>query len=263
MFLAGWLDFFRRHACYDVHPLYFSLLSQLVGIVAAFGFGAVFAPLFFEHFLAIAVLQGIFAMLVAWRLQAPIWWLMIHLVFMPCLVLASSIALPSWIWLSGFFFLLLIFWRTDISQVPLYLTNGKSRDALLSLLPDEPCRMIDIGCGDGGVLRHLARARPDCTFVGLEHAPLTWAWAWVISRKYSNVSIRRGDFWEHSLTGYDLVYAFLSPAPMIKLRIKAQSEMMPSAYLVSNSFAIPDMPVKKVINVKDQRKTCLYIYQFI
>jgi hypothetical protein len=34
----------------------------------------------------------------------------------------------------------------------------------------------------------------------------------VLYRNY--IGIHRGDFWSHSLAGYDLVYAFLSPAPM-------------------------------------------------
>lgn len=258
-----WSDFFRRNPRHNSYPLFFALLAQLVGIVAAVGLVSAFPRVLFEHLWVVAVLQGICALLVAWRLRAPIWWLFIHLVFMPCVVLASSMALPSWIWFSGFSLLLLIFWRTDISQVPLYLTNRKSRDVLLSLLPAAPCQMIDIGCGDGGVLRHLALARPDCMFVGFEHAPLTWAWAWLSARKYSNLSIRRGNFWDHSLAAYDVVYAFLSPTPMVKLGIKAQAEMMPSACLVSNSFAIPEMTAQMVIDVTDQRQTRLYIYQNI
>jgi hypothetical protein len=256
-------DGIRRNFHHNSHSLFFALLAQLAGIVVTVGLVSVFPLLLFEHLWVVAVLQGICALLVAWRLRAPIWWLFIHLVFMPCIVLASRMALPSWVWFSGFSLLLLIFWRTDISQVPLYLTNRKSRDALLPLLPTTPCRMIDIGCGDGGVLRHLALARPDCMFVGFEHAPLTWAWAWLFARKFSNLSIRRGNFWDHSLATYDVVYAFLSPAPMAKLGAKAQAEMLPFACLVSNSFAIPEMTAQTVIDVTDQRQTRLYIYQNI
>lgn len=259
-FFDLWPDFFRRHIRHKSHPLFFALVAQLAGIAVSVGLVSVFPRLLVDYFWVVAVVQGICAVLVAWWLRAPIWWLFIHLVFMPCIVLASSMALPSWVWLCGFFLLLLIFWRTDISRVPLYLTNHKSRDALLTLLPTTHCRMIDIGCGDGGVLRHLARARPDCMFVGFEHAPLTWAWAWLFARKYSNLSIYRGNFWDHSLADYDVVYAFLSPAVMSQLGVKAQAEMMPSACLVSNSFAIPEMAAQTVIDVADQRQTRLYIY---
>lgn len=255
-FLDHWTEAARRNS----HPLFFFLLAQLVGAVIAVGLVSAFSSALWGHLWVVAVLQGICALLVAGWLRAPIWWLVIHLVFMPCVVLASSMGLPSYVWSSGFFLLLLIFWRTDVSQVPLYLTNRKSRDVLLSLLPAASCRMIDIGCGDGGLLRHLARARPDCMFVGFEHAPLMWAWAWLSARKFSNLSIHLGNFWSHSLTAYDVVYAFLSPATMATLGAKAQAEMMPFSCLVSNSFAIPEMTAQTVIDVTDQRQTRLYIY---
>lgn len=253
-------DGIRRNFHHNSHPLFFALLAQLVGVTLAIGLVLTFSPALFDHLVLVALLQAVCAVLTAMLLRAPVWWFFIHLGFMPCVVLASSMALPAWVWFSGFVLLLLVFWRTDSSQVPLYLTNRKSRDALLSLLPEAPCRMVDLGCGDGGLLRHLARARPDCLFVGFEHAPLTWAWAWLFARRFSNLSICRGNFWNHSLSGYEVIYAFLSPAPMAKLGAKVRAEMMPGACLVSNSFLIPEMTVQTVVDIADQRRTRLYIY---
>lgn len=255
-FFARW----KASARCNGHPLLFFLLAQLAGTVATVGLVLAFSSAPFEYLWVVALLQGVCTLLVAWWLRVPIWWRLIHLIFMPCVVLSSSMALPSWLWFSGFVLLLLVFWRTDISQVPLYLTNRESRDALLSLLPATSCRVIDIGCGDGGLLRHLARARPDCMFVGFEHAPLTWAWAWLLAGGLSNLSICHGNFWNHSLAAYDVVYAFLSPVPMTRLGAKAQSEMMSCACLISNSFAIPEMTAQAVIDVIDQRQTRLYVY---
>ena len=86
---------------------------------------------------------------------------------------------------------------------------------------------------DGALLRHLARARPDCRFVGIEHAPLPWCWAWLSARSIGNLEIRLGDFWTHSLEGYAVVHAYLSPAAMPRLAAKAGDEMRPGARLVS------------------------------
>jgi hypothetical protein len=70
--------------------------------------------------------------------------------------------------------LLLTFWRTDRSRVPLYLTNRSTADSLATLLlPATPVTVIDLGCGDGGLLRRLALARPDCRFVGLRACAAT------------------------------------------------------------------------------------------
>ncbi|MBP9227121.1 MAG: methyltransferase domain-containing protein [Azonexus sp.] len=250
----------QPHSHHTRNPLLSAVLAQLLGALAAGGLALAFFPPSFVQPLAIAALQGSCALVAAWRLRARAWWLPIHLVFMPLVVLARGMDLPSWLWASGFLLLLLIFWRTDTSQVPLYLTNRKSRYAVLSVLPATPCRVIDLGCGDGALLRHLARSRPDCTFVGFEHAPLTWAWARLSTHGLANVDIRRGDFWTHPLAGYDLVYAFLSPAPMARLWAKARAEMSPGARLVSNSFVVPEQAPLAVVDVDDKRRTRLNIY---
>lgn len=242
------------------HPLRLALLAQLLGALAAGGLALTVASALLAQPLVLAGLQGFFALLAAWGLRAPVWWLPIQFFFMPCVVLARGMELPSWLWSGGFLILLMVFWRTDKSRVPLYLSNSMSCDALLSLLPDVPCRVIDLGCGDGAVVRHLARARPDCSFVGIEHAPLPWAWARLAARGCANLSIIRGDFWSHPLAGYSLVYAFLSPAAMPRLGAKVHAEMSSGARLVSNSFPLPDQVAQTVVAVADRRRTRLHVY---
>ena len=241
-------------------PLRQALVAQTLGAVLAAGL-IWLLPALLAPPLTMAMVQGLCAALVSHLLRGPVWWLPIHLGFMPLAVLALGLGLPSWVWLAGFALLLLTFWRTDRSRVPLYLTNTLASEALAGLLSVQPVAVIDLGCGDGGLLRRLARARPDCRFVGFEHAPLPWAWAWLSCRRLPNVEIRFGDFWSHPLGGYALVYAFLSPAPMQQLWSKAKAEMKPTALLVSNSFAIPDIQPESTVEVADGRRTRLHCYR--
>jgi hypothetical protein len=241
-------------------PLRVALLSQALGVALAAGLIAAIFPALSAQPLATAGLQGLCAAISSHLLRGPAWWLPIHLGFMPLAVLALGLGLPSWVWLAAFALLLATFWRTDRSRVPLYLTNAMTGDTLATLLPAGPAALIDLGCGDGGLLRRLARARPDCRFLGFEHAPLPWAWARISCRRLSNVEIRYGDFWSHPLRGYALVYAFLSPEPMSRLWEKAKSEMKPGSLLVSNSFAVPDIPPASTVEVADGRRTRLHCY---
>lgn len=242
-------------------PLRAALLAQFGGLLLAGLTIRFLAPALTEHLLAAALMQGVAAAAISHALKAPRWWLPIHLGFLPLALLAQSLAIPSWAWLAGFVLLLLIFWRTDRSRVPLYLSNAATATALATLLPAQPCRVIDLGCGDGALLRRLARARPDCRFVGIEHAPLTWLWARLAAMGCGNLEIRRGDFWPQSLAGYDLVYAFLSPAPMPRLWAKARAEMAAGAQLVSNSFEVPGVAAEHVVAVPDRRQTRLHCYR--
>lgn len=211
--------------------------------------------------LLLALLQGGIAALIAFRQSAPRWWLSIHLAFAPLAVVVQSLDIPPGWFLAAFIFLLLVFWRTDKSRVPLYLTNRHTAAAVLRLIPAGTVRFLDLGCGDGGLLRQLAKARPDCHFIGFEHAPLTWLVARLRTLGLDNASVHRGDFWREPLEGYGVIYAFLSPAPMPQLWEKANAEMAPGALLISNSFRVPDVDPIAVISVADRRGTHLYLYR--
>lgn len=242
-------------------PLRSAIAAQLLGggIVLAFALG--FHPPLFETPLAAAALQGLLAAAVSARLRAPAWWLPIHLAFLPAAVYAGRFGIaPAW-YLAAFVLLLLIYWRTDRSRVPLYLSNAATARALARLLPATPCRVIDLGCGHGGLLRSLARARPDVRFFGVEHAPLPWLWARLAGASLPNLNIRYGDFWNIPLDSYDVAYAFLSPVPMAELMHKACAEMRPGSLLVSNTFAVPGTQAERVVEVADRRATRLHCYR--
>jgi SAM-dependent methyltransferase len=241
-------------------PLRTAVVAQVAGgaIVLA---GAAALPAVLERPLLLAALQGGLAAVAALRLGAPPWWLPIHLAFMPLVVLASRLDLdPLW-YLGAFLLTLAIFWRTDRSRVPLFLSNPATADAVAALLPPGPCRVVDLGCGDGALLRRLARTRPDCRFLGIEHAPLPWAWARLAASALPNCEIRYGDFWRQALDAYEVVYAFLSPAPMPQLWAKARREMRSQALLVSNSFPVPGADADLTVEVADRRRTRLFCYR--
>jgi SAM-dependent methyltransferase len=242
-------------------PLRTAILAQLLGGFIAASLIQIGYPKLFGHMLLAAAVQGVCAALVSQKLEAPRWWAAIHLAFMPLVAIAYGLGIdPLW-YLAFFVILLLVFWRTDKSRVPLYLSNSATADAFLTLIPANPCHVLDIGCGDGRLLRRLARARPDCEFLGIEHAPLTWLWAWIGALGITNCRIRRGNFWQQSLGLFDVVYAFLSPVPMARLWRKTCAEMRPGTLLVSNSFPVPDVAPEATFCVDDRRQTRLYCYR--
>lgn len=241
-------------------PLRQALLAQLLGALPV-ALMPLLAPGLLSSPLLAALAQGVCAALVSQRLKAPRWWIVIHLAFLPAALLLVRLGIaPGW-YLAGFILLLLVYGRTDRSRVPLYLSNATTAQAVLQLLPAAPCRVVDLGCGHGGLLRRLARARPDCEFLGIEHAPLPWLWARLASAGCANLSIRYGDFWRQSLAPFDVVYAFLSPAPMPRLYAQARAQMRAGTLLVSNSFAVPGVAAERVVEVADRRATQLHCYR--
>jgi SAM-dependent methyltransferase len=241
-------------------PIRGAVVAQLGGCAIVAAIHGVF-PGFFSSMLMAALVQGLCAALIGFSLCRAPWWPVIHMAFMPAIVLASRCGLaPGW-YLGAFILLLLVYWRTDKSQVPLYLSNAATAEALALLLPKQSCRVVDLGCGHGGLLRRLARARPDCRFLGIEHAPLPWLWARLAGIGQTNLKIRYGDFWSEPLSSYDVVYAFLSPRPMPRLMAQALAQMRRGTLLVSNSFAVPDAQAEGVVEVADRRATKLFCYR--
>jgi hypothetical protein len=82
--------------------------------------------------------------------------------------------------------------------------------------------------------------------------------AWWRNRGQSAIDIAWGDFWRVDLKDYDVVYAYLSPAPMARLWNKAVREMRPGSVLVSNTFAVPGVTPHFEIELGDRMRSTLY-----
>lgn len=242
-------------------PLRAALIAQVFGALIAAGLIALIYRPLFESPLAVALGQGLCAAYTSRKLGAPPWWHVIHLVFMPLAVMASRLPInPGW-YLATFLLLLVVYWRVAQSRVPLYLSNAATAAAVAAMIPPGARQIIDLGCGNGVLLRRLARLRPDCAFVGIEYAPLPWLWSRLTCARETNCRIIRGDFWSLPLADYDLVYAFLSPVPMARLWAKVGAEIKAGGLLVSNTFAVPGHEADSVIPVDDRRGTILHCYR--
>jgi hypothetical protein len=253
------------------------LLSSLPPIVTALlaQFAAFFLGFWLQRYfhLALTLLQfgfacGMLAAALAYLARLPIWWVPIQILFIPLVIAASQFSLPSWAYLAGFLLLLVVYWSAYQSRVPLYLTSNKAWTALEALLPaplpGQSFTLIDVGCGLGGVLTHLARARPDGVFYGIEHAPLPFLMSWLRIKLggQANCHVTWGSFWRVDLNRYDVVYAYLSPVPMPDLWQKAMSEMRPGTVLISNTFDVPGHPPDQTVQVDDLHKSRLYLWRF-
>ncbi len=195
------------------------------------------------------------------------WWLPIQVLFLPALVMTLALKIQPYFFLTAFFILLLVFWNTFKTQVPLYLSSEKVWQALEDLVPppkqDKGFTFIDIGSGLGGVLAHLARIRPDGNYNGIESAPLPFFWSWLRFRLggYRQCRVQWGDFWDCELYAYDVVFAYLSPAPMERLWQKAKAEMKPGSFFISSTFNVPGQTPVKAVKINDMHQSTLLIWE--
>jgi SAM-dependent methyltransferase len=198
---------------------------------------------------AVALVQGAMAAVVTDRCRMAPWWRLIQFAFPLAIVAARALHLPSIALLSAFVLLLLLFWSTFQTQVPLYPSGRAVWESVAELLPrDRPVRVIDIGSGLGGFVLNLARSTPQASVCGIEVAPLPWLVSSLRARlTSSSARFLRGDYERLDFADYDVVFAYLSPAAMSALWEKAQREMRPATMLVSYEFTIPAKPPDRTI----------------
>lgn len=193
----------------------------------------------------------------------PAWWPPLHLGFLPATLLARQAGLPAWVYLAAFVLLVLFYWSTFRTRVPLYLSGRKAWQNLASLLPQaQPFHFIDLGSGLGGVPFYLESRFPHSHFYGTEIAPAPW----LISRmrawfRGSRVSFMRNDYVALDLARFDVVFAFLSPAAMPGLWQQAQAQMRSGTLFVSLAFPVNERQPDHVVEQDAGTRHTLYAWR--
>lgn len=240
-----------------------SLLIQIVATALVALFAAFAASGSAPALWLLALVQGSLAAMLSRAWRQPVWWQPLHFGFLPLAWLVQGAGVPPWIYMVAFLALLLVYWTTFRTRVPLYLSDRKAWQAIESLLPQEqPFRFIDLGSGLGGVPFYLESRLPQGTFTGTEIAPVPW----LISRlraglRRSRVTFLRRDYETLDLGAFDVVFAFLSPAAMPRLWQQAQAQMKSGSLFVSLSFPAPGREPDRVVRVADGARHTLYAWQ--
>lgn len=201
------------------------------------------------------------ALLLATVSRQPWWWRVIHALFMPLVWFTYQLAIdPGW-FLFAAVLILLVFRGALSGQVPLYLSNRETVEALAEILAERgPCNFLDLGAGLGSTTVPLADNFPEHRFTGVENAPLTWLAGRLLSIGRPNIAWRWADLWATDLSEHDVVYAFLSPVPMPGLWEKIEREMKPGSLFISNTFPVPGVAPAQVIEVPCTPARPLYCY---
>ncbi len=124
---------------------------------------------------------------------------------------------------------------------------------------------VDLGAGDGRVVRRAMRRNPGITAVGYEGAFGVWLLA-----KFCNLfsrskpEMRMKNFFQEDFSHADIVFTYLSIDIMQKLLPKLEKELRPGAKVISNTFSFKKKePMKKVfVKMPFWGGTNVLVYQF-
>ncbi|OAI10370.1 hypothetical protein A1359_16800 [Methylomonas lenta] len=207
-------------------------------------------------------LQPLLAVLLSRLFRQPLWWIPIHLLFLPLIGLLVQLNLPAWIYLLGFMLLILVFWGTVKGDVPLFLSSPAVSQALSTIVQREQAdSLIDLGAGIGSVVVPLANRFPQMHITAVEQAPIPWLILVWRCRKFKSVKIYRDNFWDYPLANYSVVFAFLSPKVMTRLDEKCRNELAVGNLLVASTFPVPDRIPSSVISL-NKKHLKLHCYRY-
>lgn len=106
--------------------------------------------------------------------------------------------------------------------------------------------LVDIGCGDGRVLKEAAR-RYGVRAVGFEVNPLAYALARLRTLGMKGIEIRWRDFWNVNIRDADVVFCYLFPDVMERLAKKLEAELRPGTRVISCNFPLPGWQHSEVL----------------
>lgn len=210
-----------------------------------------------------ALAQGAIAAALSRAWRQPVWWLALHLGFLPAVLLARLADIAAWVYLLAFLLLVLFYWSTFRTRVPFYLSDRKAWQAVAPLLPPaQPFRFIDLGSGLGDVPFYLESRFPLGRFLGTELAPAPWLISRLRARlRCSRVTFLRRDYAALDLADFDVVFAFLSPAAMPALWQQAQAQMRKGSLFISLSFAVGGRRPDHVATLAQGARHTLYAWR--
>ena len=253
-----------ENALAKLPPAALALLIQVFSLLLCLAF-VVFFELHFAYSFPLyifVVSQAALAAFFSFLLSMDWWWRAIQFFFPILVILFASSKISSNYYLLALIIFALIYWSSFRTRVPYFPSKPSLLPTILNLLPPEaPIKFIDVGSGMGGLLIELSKVNGKNQFSGIEIAPLPWVVSF-LRGKYckSHARFLFGDYEKLCFSNYDVVFAYLSPAAMPGLWIKAKREMRKGTILLSYEFIVPDVQPDLCIN-NDSNDPTLYLWR--
>jgi SAM-dependent methyltransferase len=182
--------------------------------------------------------------------------------------------MPAWIIIASIILGILVVLKLLLafSLVSVYpITQGamfhpSARVRVRTFLDHVPMKanelLVDIGCGDGRVLRDAVR-RYGVRALGFEVNPLAYMLAQVRTVGMEGIEVRLHNFWTANIRDADVVFCYLFPDVMERLTRKLEGELRPGTRVVSCNFSLPGWRHSEVLYPKSNLYgDPIYLYHF-
>jgi ribosomal protein L11 methylase PrmA len=123
-------------------------------------------------------------------------------------------------------------------------------------------KVFDLGCGDGRLLFEAEKITQTAG-VGFEIAPLPFILSQISKfRRHAQSEIKMSNLFSADLSEADVIFCYLMPHFLEKLKPKFENECKKGTLIVSHAFQISDWPLKEKFKKDPQKKLPnIYIYE--
>lgn len=167
-----------------------------------------------------------------------------------CIILLFAFMFISILWYS---------YSYGITPTPTSLIVQEDLKKILPILPKDAL-IMDLGSGWGNSTIALHHFYPSNPMIGFEISPIPFLVAKLFMNK-SHIQYVRKDFFKVNLTGAQLIFCYLYPGAMHRLKEKFQLELKSGTYVVTHTFSIIGWSPIKIVYANDMYKTPIYLYR--
>lgn len=154
-----------------------------------------------------------------------------------------------------------------IKKVPPVSTSSKNIKYILEILNKEKRGkglFVDLGCGTAKVLIAVKRKYPEMKVIGYEIWPTQFLLAKIrVFLSKTKTKIFYKDLYQADLKNADIVFFYLFPHLMVKLKEKLEKELKPDVLIICNTFLLPNwQPLYTITTnekVSDSEKIFVYV----
>lgn len=161
--------------------------------------------------------------------------------------------------MSVFFLAMLLFLR-----VPYVKTPEQVIERIISEVPiDKSQTVCDLGCGDAEFLITVSK-RTGARTIGYELSPIAYQLAkYNIWQNHATTKVYYKNFYKQDFSDADLVFCFLVPSVMEKVRKLLEPQLKHGARVVSYAFPLPGWQPSQTLAplLKTKKASSIYIYQ--
>ncbi len=154
-------------------------------------------------------------------------------------------------------FLLSMIWPPDSPWSPWWRTSGRIARIMCKLAKINDKDLIyDLGSGDGEALRTAARLGARGVGVEIDPARVLISKLWIkLSGNSENIEIRRSNFFDVDLSDATVIFAYLVPKTLARLKPKFLKELKPGTRIVTFVYKI-DLPL-----IAEDTKNEVYVFE--